>query len=309
MEQPYNNNELHEIWLAGGCFWGVEAYFARIRGVVKTNVGYANGKTANPSYDDIKNTGHTEAVQVGYDPRKVSLQKLLEYFFRIIDPTSINKQGNDTGTQYRTGIYYKDESDLPMIKAEVARMQEKYIKPVVTEVLPLDHYCSAEEYHQAYLMKNPGGYCHIDLTSLPPEDKQLKETLSEMQYRVTQQNGTEPPYVNEFWNHHAVGIYVDITTGEPLFTSKDKFDSGCGWPSFTSPIADEAVLEKKDKSHSMMRTEVRSRMGDAHLGHVFEDGPVDRGGLRYCINSAALRFIPLEEMEIQGYGEFIRLLQ
>lgn len=319
-------NELCEIWFAGGCFWGVEAYFARIPGVAGTNVGYANGKTANPSYYDIKHTGHAETVQVSYDPRKVSLHTLLEYFFNIIDPTSINKQGNDIGTQYRTGIYYKDKNDLATIQAAVGKIQRKYKKPVITEVLPLENYYPAEENHQDYLKKNPGGYCHIDLSSLPdkvpdkasvadtsvykkPEDKQLKETLSDMQYRVTQQNGTEPPFANEFWNHHAKGIYVDIVTGEPLFTSKDKFDSGCGWPSFTRPIEDDVVTEGTDKSHGMMRTEVRSHVGDSHLGHVFEDGPIERGGLRYCINSAALRFIPLEEMEAQGYGEFIYLLK
>ena len=196
MDINNKQSELREIWFAGGCFWGVEAYFARIPGVVRTSVGYANGKTTNPTYYDIKHTGHAETVQINYDPRKVNLRILLEYFFHIIDPTSLNQQGNDIGTQYRTGIYYKDDGDLMIIKAVVDAIQKKYKKPVATEVLPLENYFPAEEYHQEYLDKNPGGYCHINLTSLP-----AIASLSDTQYRVTQQNGTEPPFDNEFWNN------------------------------------------------------------------------------------------------------------
>ena len=326
MEKNKNmRDDIKKIWLAGGCFWGVEAYFAQIPGVLQTNVGYANGKTANPSYHDINHTGHSETVEVTYDPNKVSLQTLLEYYFHIIDPISINKQGNDTGTQYRTGIYYDNTGDLAIIRAAVEKIQGKYQEPVATEILPLENYYPAEEYHQDYLNKNPGGYCHIDLSSKPefareihsvtapvvyekPDDKQLRESLTQMQYKVTQQNGTEPPFSNEFWNHHAPGIYVDIVTGEPLFSWKDKFDSGCGWPSFTRPVDEKAILENTDESHGMIRIEVRSRFGNSHLGHVFDDGPADEGGLRYCINSAALRFVPLEKMEEQGYGDLIKLI-
>jgi len=311
-----------DIWLAGGCFWGVEAYFSRLEGVLRTSVGYANGKTAHPSYKEIASTGHAETVQVTYDPVKISLRELLQHFFKIIDPTSKNRQGNDVGTQYRTGIYSNDPADLETARAVLAEEQKKYDRPIVTEVLPLDNYYLAEEYHQAYLEKNPGGYCHVDLSSLPerkkpaktrayrkPPPEELKKTLSSRQFQVTQLNATEPPFDNEYWDHFERGIYVDVVTGEPLFLSTDKFDAGCGWPSFTRPIDRDAVVEREDRSHGMIRTEVRSRIGDSHLGHVFPAGPRDRGGLRYCINSAALRFIPLEKMEEEGYGDFIPLVK
>ena len=309
----------HEIWLAGGCFWGVEEYFKRIDGVMDTTVGYANGKTENPSYHDIPYTEHAETVHITYDLDKVSLQTLLEYFFKIIDPTSSNKQGNDIGTQYRTGIFYSDDDSLATIKAAIEKEQQKYKKPIVTEVLPIKQFYPAEGYHQDYLKKNPDGYCHVDFSTLPdnaalqadqaqysiPTQNELKQSLTDIQYRVTQLSDTEPPFSNEYWNHHARGIYVDIVTGEPLFLSTDKFDSGCGWPSFVRPVDDDVVVEKTDESRGRIRTEVRSLVGDTHLGHVFEDGPADRGGLRYCINSASLRFIPLEKMEAEGYGRFM----
>nr|WP_319488790.1 peptide-methionine (R)-S-oxide reductase MsrB [uncultured Caproiciproducens sp.] len=314
----FSKSNLKEIWLAGGCFWGVEAYFARIYGVAKTDVGYANGRTVNPSYHDLHETGHAETVHILYDPEKLSLQTLLYYYFKIIDPVSVNRQGNDTGTQYRTGIYYRDETDFTVIQAYVETEQKKYDAPIATQVQLLENYYPAEEYHQDYLEKNPGGYCHVDFSSLrgqtspsdsstyrKPAPEKLKETLSEMQYRVTQQNATEPPFENEYWNNHQKGIYVDVTTGEPLFISSDKFDSGCGWPSFTRPISEDVLVELQDGSHSMVRTEVRSRFGESHLGHVFNDGPKTEGGLRYCINSASLRFIPLNEMEEKGYGKYI----
>ena len=316
----YQEDKLQKIWFAGGCFWGVEAYFARIYGVAKTSVGYANGKTHNPAYHEIAATGHAETVEVSYDPEKVSLQELVTYFFRIIDPTAVNKQGNDVGTQYRTGIYYQNAADLAVIKKVVAGEQEKYRQPLVVEVLPLQHYYEAENYHQRYLEKNPGGYCHIDFSLLPqisdkaakygkPSPAELKQKLTPMQYNVTQNNATEPPFANEYWNHYERGIYVDVVTGEPLFASTAKYDSGCGWPSFTRPLKPEAIMEKEDYSFGMRRTEVRSRAGDSHLGHVFPDGPPEAGGLRYCINSAALRFIPYEKMEAEGYGEYKHLLE
>lgn len=319
-DENKSKDELSEIWLAGGCFWGVEEYFSRMDGVIETSVGYANGDTENPNYHDIPYTGHAETVYVRYDAGKISLRILLEQYFKIIDPTSMNRQGNDAGSQYRTGIYYTDESEKKIIMEVISEEQKRYRAPIVTEVKPLKHYYPAEEYHQAYLKKNPTGYCHIDFSTLPkptveaglykkPSQEEVRKSLSELQYDVTQQNSTEPPFKNEYWDNHKKGIYVDIVTGEPLFTSTDKFDSGCGWPGFTKPIDEAVIKEKEDRSHFMLRTEVRSRAGDSHLGHVFDDGPAAEGGLRYCINSASLRFIPLEEMEAKGYGKYVSLVK
>ncbi len=316
----YDITKLKDIYFAGGCFWGTQAYFDRIPGVYKALVGYANGKTQNPSYYDLKNSMHAETVHVRYDPDKVSLKTLLKHFFMIIDPTILNRQGNDIGTQYRTGVYYKDENDLAVIKEYVKEEQKKYDKPIVTEVKKLEHFYLAEAYHQDYLEKNPLGYCHIGfetLNSIPtveqdkyekPDDILVKEKLNDIQYKVTQENYTEKPFDNEFWDKNEKGIYVDIVTGEPLFISDDKFDSGCGWPSFSKPICDEVIKEKDDNSLGRVRTEVRSRAGDSHLGHVFNDGPEETGGLRYCINSASLRFIPIDKMEEEGYSNYIKYI-
>ena len=306
---------IREIYLAGGCFWGVEGYFKRIEGVKDTTCGYANGKTANPSYEDVcrHNTGHAETVRVLFDTDVISLEDLLIYYFRIIDPVSVNKQGNDVGTQYRTGIYYTDESLLLVIKAAVEREQRKYNEKIAVEVLPLENFYSAEEYHQNYLDKNPNGYCHINLNLANEpivrsenykklDDKELKEKLTTLQYDVTMNAATERPFDNEFNSNFERGIYVDITSGEPLFLSTDKFESGCGWPSFSKPIQKDLVRYNEDLSLGRRRIEVRSNVADAHLGHVFEDGPSELGGLRYCINSAALRFIPIDKMDAQGYG-------
>lgn len=267
---------LKEIWLAGGCFWGVEAYMSKINGVEDAESGYANGRTENPSYEDVclRDTGHAEAVHVLYDSEKLSLKKLLKYFFRIIDPTLLNRQGNDVGTQYRTGIYYKDEEEIETIKSVIAEEQKKYSNPIVVEIEPLSHFYLAEEYHQDYLEKNPNGYCHIDFSTLQedeskkykkPDDVTLRRTLSDIQYAVTQQNATERAFDNAYWDNDEAGIYVDIVTGEPLFSSRDKYDSGCGWPSFTEPIDSESAKYRKDMSLGMTRTEVRSRAGDSHL--------------------------------------------
>ena len=322
----FDQSKLKEIWLAGGCFWGVEAYIARIYGVYDTVSGYANGKTENPSYEDVcrKNTGHAETVYVKYDPRIVTLEEILYFYFKVIDPTILNRQGNDTGEQYRTGIYYKEPSDFEVIINVIAQEQKKYGKPILTEVLPLNNFYKAEDYHQDYLEKNPGGYCHIDFNALnepfpvkvdaalynKPDDNVLKKKLSEEQYNVTQKSFTERPFSNQYWDNHKKGIYVDIVTGEPLFVSSDKFDSGCGWPSFTKPIDPETLKYSEDKTYpNRIRTEVRSRAGDSHMGHVFEDGPVEKGGLRYCINSAAIKFIPENEMGKLGYGKFKHLVK
>ncbi len=333
-KQTSAQSPLREIYFAGGCFWGVEEYFSRIPGVVETSVGYANGNTAYPDYRSVcgGQTGHAETVRVRYDSRKIPLAALVRQFFKIIDPTSLNRQGNDVGRQYRTGIYYLESAERAELAALMAEEQELLEKPLAVELMPLHDYWPAEEYHQRYLRKNPGGYCHIDFSSLNdlpqytesaseecsepssladvlspsrysrPSDEELRQTLSPEAYRVTQLSGTERAFTGQFWEHTEAGIYVDVVTGEPLFSSADKFDSGCGWPSFSRPVDDDVLRAFLDTSHGMRRVEVRSRVGDSHLGHVFDDGPQERGGLRFCINSAALRFIPYERMEEEGYG-------
>lgn len=314
-----------EIYLAGGCFWGMEKYLSLIRGVQNTQVGYANGATANPTYEDVcrRGTGHAETVRVEYDPALLPLDRLLSLYYEAVDPTALNRQENDRGVQYRTGIYYTDPSDLPVIRRSLDALQSALDKPIAIEALPLQNFHPAEDYHQKYLDKNPGGYCHIGPDKFKraaaarvdaagyaaPDPAALRKALTPEQYAVTQESATEPPFQGEFWNHYRPGLYVDITTGEPLFSSSDKFESGCGWPSFSKPIDPEVVKEKRDLSHGMNRTEVRSRAGDAHLGHVFTDGPRDKGGLRYCINSAALRFIPKEDMTREGYGYLLDLIE
>ncbi len=315
---------LSEIYLAGGCFWGTEKYLSSIRGVLSTQVGYANGETQNPTYEEVchRNTGHAEAVRVVYNPEVVPLTFLLALFYDSIDPVSVNRQGGDSGTQYRTGIYYTHDGDLPVIERSVAQLQARYKQPIAIELAPLRNFSPAEDYHQKYLDKNPGGYCHIPASKFEraakavvnpavytaPDIAALRRALTETQYEVTQNGATEPPFSNEFWNTFDSGIYVDVTTGEPLFVSSDKFESGCGWPSFSKPIDPAVIYKKQDATHGMRRTEVRSRAGDAHLGHVFDDGPRETGGLRYCINSAALRFIPKEEMASEGYGYLLALV-
>lgn len=309
-----------EIYLAGGCFWGLEEYFSRIAGVTATTVGYANGQVETTNYQLIKQTDHAETVQVIYDEKVVSLREILLYYFRVIDPLSVNKQGNDVGRQYRTGIYYQDEADVPTIYEVVQEQEYQLGRKIAVEVEPLRHYILAEDYHQDYLKKNPNGYCHINVNDAyqplvdpgqyqKPSQADLKERLSEEQYQVTQQAATERPFTNLYDDFFEEGIYVDITTGEPLFFAKDKFASGCGWPSFSRPIAKDVIHYYQDHSHGMERIEVRSRSGNAHLGHVFTDGPQEQGGLRYCINSASLRFVAKEDMEKEGYGYLLDYLK
>lgn len=319
------------IYLAGGCFWGTEQYMESIEGVISTRVGYALGKKEGReiklpetvTYEEVcRGVGHAETVEVVFDPNKIILNQILKEYAYTVDPTSMGRQGMDIGVQYRTGIYYTDETQEPIIAAFLKELQQEYDRPVVVETLPLLQFIKAEEYHQKYLTKNPGGYCHINYEKIAkqkqriidqknypkPEKADLKNKLTPLQFSVTQENETEPPFFNEYWETKEEGIYVDITTGEPLFTSKDKFQSSCGWPAFAKPLDPNTVLEYDDITHNMIRTEVRSRSGNAHLGHVFNDGPKELGGLRYCINSAALRFIPKKDMEQEGYGEFLPFL-
>lgn len=303
-----------EIYLAGGCFWGAQKYVAGIQGVLRATVGYANGKTENPTYEQVchEHTGHAETVRVVYDSRRISLRFLLALFFDAIDPTSLNRQGPDVGEQYRSGVYYIEETDCPAIEAALDELAKRLDKPVAVTCEPLRNFYPAEEYHQDYLKKHPGGYCHISdalcraaAKARPyerPDRETLRKKLTPLQYRVTQESATEAPFDNAYDDLFEPGLYVDVTTGAPLFLSTDKFNSGCGWPAFSKPAEAEAVTEHMDTTLSRLRTEVRSSAGDAHLGHVFPDGPAERGGLRYCINSAALRFIPLEDLEREGYG-------
>ncbi len=313
--------EMKTIYFAGGCFWGVEEYFSRIKGVISVTSGYANSIKKNPSYKEVCSglTMAAEAVKIEYHSNQIQLDSLINYFFNIIDPTILNRQGNDVGTQYRTGIYFTNHLDEVIIKRMLKFKQKDYTKPIVIEMKTLDNFYPAEEYHQDYLKKNPNGYCHISFDSAYKANNiidssdyikpgNISDILTKQQYEVTQNSATDRPFQNEYYSNNAKGIYVDVVTKEPLFLSTDKFDSGSGWPSFTKPIFSEVIEEKIDNSLNMKRIEVTSRSGQSHLGHLFEDGPVDKGGLRYCINSSSLKFIPYSQMKAKGYGEFMSLL-
>lgn len=298
------------IYLAGGCFWGMQGYFRRIKGITETCVGYINGSTELTDYHLIKQTGHAEALKISYDEEMITLGIILTHFFKVIDPTVLNRQGNDIGTQYRTGIYYIKDSDLETIERVIDYERTKYTKEIVVEVQKVKNFVLAEDYHQDYLEKNKDGYCHIDISKpvMPVVDSSfyIKKTehLTELQYEVTQNKATEKPFNNEYNDVLEKGIYVDITSGEPLFLSNKKFESGCGWPAFSAPINNDVILYKTDKSHNMIRTEVLSKRSNSHLGHVFEEFH----GTRYCINSASLKFIPFNEMKNLGYGYYIQFL-
>ncbi len=320
------------IYLAGGCFWGTEHLFSLVPGVTSTTAGYANSLIPDPSYRLVctGTTNAAETVKVDYDDSKVSLTDLLSLYFRSIDPLSLNRQGGDIGTQYRTGIYYDSEADAPVVEAMLATLQRRHKEPIAIEYGLIQNFYPAEEYHQDYLVKNPGGYCHVDpalfkdaremkgtrsaekdaeqAAGRAAKAEELRRRLTPLQWEVTQNGATERPFVNEYDHEFRPGIYVDITDGTPLFVSSRKYDSGCGWPAFSRPIDDSLITEHTDTSFGRIRTEVRSASSGAHLGHVFPDGPQDDGGLRYCINSASLRFVPLEKMEEEGYGKYIPLV-
>lgn len=314
------------IYLAGGCFWGTEKYMESIPGVLNAVAGYANGLTNNAvSYGEVctGNTGYKETVRVVYEAKQVSLETLLFAFFKMIDPGVKNRQGNDVGVQYQTGVFYADAASELIVRriAEIERGRAKRGFYVLIEPLRIFH--EAEPYHQNYLTKYPNGYCHISRQEIEeaknitidaapyrkPSDEVLREKLTKWQYAVTQRNSTEPPFDNEYYNLAEHGIYVDIATGEPLFSSKDKYNSSCGWPAFTKSIGEGVLIYTEDASYGMHRTEVRSRAGDSHLGHVFTGDRASPNGVRYCINSAALRFVPYEKMDEEGYGEFKKYVE
>lgn len=324
-DQSYVEKEgIDVIYLAGGCFWGLEKLMQSIPGVVDVVSGYANGKAdVVPTYNRVisGNTGYRETVRVEYDPELVSLDALLFAYFHVIDPTIENAQGNDRGTQYQTGVYYPDAISQATVE-RIAAIERSRSPKFVVEIEALERFFTAEEYHQDYLDKNPGGYCHISPVEMSaasqmivdpgdyqrPSVEEIESMLTEKQYNVTQNDGTEQAFSGEYWDNHAQGIYVDVVTGEPLFSSSAKFDSGTGWPSFSQPIDENTVRLIEDRSHGMLRTEVRSRSGNSHLGHVFYDDFSSPNGTRYCINSAALRFIPIEEMEDEGYEYLLRFV-
>jgi len=320
------NNEQGKYKLAtfaGGCFWCVVAPFQKMAGVVGVMAGYTGGRSSNPTYEEVcaGDTGHYEAVQITYDPAVCSYQKLLDTFWRQIDPTDPGGQFHDRGQSYKTAIFYHDQEQKSEAEAakEALAQSGRFDRPIATQILPASEFYPAEDYHQDYHVKNPAHYGMYRKGSgredfmlhhwgEGQDNQELKTKLTSLQYEVTQNNATEPPFNNEYWVHQQEGIYVDVVSGEPLFSSLDKFDSGCGWPSFTKPLHGENVKEKKDLSHNMNRTEVRSGTVDSHLGHIFDDGPAPTGK-RYCINSASLRFIPVAKLEAEGYGQYVDLFK
>ena len=309
---------------AGGCFWCMFKPFSNYDGVEKIIAGYTGGIAENPTYEEVCSeiTGHLEAIQIVYDDTLVRYEDLLDIFWKQIDPTDEGGQFNDRGNRYKTAIFYHDENQkkLAIESKEALEKSNLFEDPIMTEILPAEKFYIAEEYHQDYYKKEPihyelyfrgsGRYDFIknnwDKNNIN-RDK-LKESLSPIQFEVTQNDQTEPPFKNEYWDNKEEGIYVDIVSGDVLFTSRDKFDSGCGWPSFTKPVSEKVLREKSDFSHGMYRTEVRSTKANSHLGHVFDDGPKESGGLRYCINSAALKFIPQDKMKEMGYENYLNLL-